>query len=129
MSNQAPLNPVQVNASILGMTSAMFQAIAATVVTTAVKSNILVDKTFNVAIHGVSAAEHIAEAGEKRAQIYGEGIVKNGALQERETTLKHQLRLLALEKQEAQAKAYTATQPQPITRKPRKAKQVKAQTT
>ena len=98
-------NANQINSSILGMSSAVFTSLAATVVTFAIKSNVLVDKSFNVAIHGVSAAEFIAEAGEKRAEIYGQGIVNNGALAERETTLKQKLRLHALEKQEKAAKA------------------------
>jgi len=97
---QPPVNVNQVNTSILGMTSAVFTSIAATIVTTAVKANVLVDKTFNVAIHGVAAAEHVARAGEERAKIYGEGIVNNGVLSEREITLKHKLRLYALEQQE-----------------------------
>jgi len=97
---QPPVNVNQVNTSIIGMTSAVFTSIAATIVTTAVKANVLVDKTFNVAIHGVAAAEHVARAGEERAKIYGEGIVNNGVLSEREITLKHKLRLYALEQQE-----------------------------
>ena len=95
------LNVNQVNTTIMGMTSAMFTSLAATVVTLAVKSNLLVDKSFNVAIHGVSAAENVAEAVEKRSEIYGHGIVANGALAERETTLKHRIRLANLERQES----------------------------
>ena len=106
-------NANQINTSIMGMTSAVFTSLAATIVTFAIKSNTLVDKTFNVAIFGVSAAEHIAEAGEKRAEIYGKGIVANGALAERETTLRARLRLYNLEQQEK------ATQ---TTLKPAKAK-------
>jgi len=115
--SQATLNPNQINTSIMGMTSAMFTAVAGTVVTTAVKSNTFIDKTFNVLIHGVAAAEHIADAAERRAKIYGDGIVENGKLAERETTLKHQLRLLALEAQEAQARAVMAKPAKPATPK------------
>lgn len=101
---QAP-NVNQVNTSILGVGSATITSLLGTIITVAVKSNLLVDKTFNVAINGVTAAEHISEAAEKRAKIYGEGIVANGTLAERETILKSQLRLHALEKQEKAARA------------------------
>lgn len=101
MSN---LNANQVNTTIFGMASAMFTSIAAMVVTTAVKSNTLVDKTANTLIHGVSAAENVAEAVERRSKVYGDGIVRNGELAERETTLKYKLRLYNLERQEQRVK-------------------------
>jgi len=94
-------NPNQVNTSIFGMASAVFTSMAAMLVTTAVKGNTLVDKTANTMIHGVSAAENVAEAIERRSKIYGDGIVNNGELAERETALKYKLRLANLEKQEA----------------------------
>lgn len=108
---QQPVNPNQVNTSILGMTSAVFTSVAATLVTTAVKSNTFIDKTFNVAIHGVAAAEHIAAAAESRAQIYAQGVVRNGVLQERETELKHILRLRALEAQELASRVQPSKKP------------------
>lgn len=93
-------NVNQVNSSIFGMASAMFTSVAAAVVTTAVQSNRFIDKTFSVMVHGVSAADNVASAVERRSQIYGEGIVRNGELAERETTLKYKLRLHNLEEQE-----------------------------
>lgn len=98
MSN---VNPNQVNTSIFGMASAVFTSMAAALVTTAVKGNTLIDKTANTLIHGVSAAENVAEAVERRSKIYGDGIVHNGELAERETALKYKLRLANLERQEA----------------------------
>jgi hypothetical protein len=95
------INPNQVNTSIFGMASAVFTSACAMLVTTAVKSNVLVDKSANTLIHGVSAAENVAEAVEKRSAIYSDGIVRNGELAERETYLKSKLRLHNLEKQEA----------------------------
>jgi hypothetical protein len=93
-------SPHQVNTSIFGMASAVFTSVCAALVTTAVKGNSLIDKTANTLIHGVSAAENVAEAVERRSKIYGDGIVRNGELAERETTLKYRLRLHNLEKQE-----------------------------
>lgn len=97
----ASVNPNQVNTSIFGMASAVFTSAAAALVTTAVKGNTLIDKTANTLIHGVSAAENVAEAVERRSKIYGDGIVNNGELAERETALKYKLRLANLERQEA----------------------------
>ena len=91
------LNPNQINTSVLGMASAVFTSLCAALVTTAVQGNLLIQKSFNVMIHGVAAAEHIAKAAEGRAEIYGKGLVKNGALAERETELKQILRNHALE--------------------------------
>jgi len=119
------VNPNQINASVLGMASAVFTSLAAAIVTMAVKSNVLVEKGFNVLIHGVSAAEHIAEAAEGRAEIYGQGLVANGALAERETALKHRLRLAVLEAQEISAGSNPeADKPKPTktAAKPAKAK-------
>jgi len=115
--NATTLNASQITAgSVVGMASAVFTSLCAALVTTAVRSNTLVDKSFNVLIHGVSAAEHIAEAGEGRAQIYGKGIVSNGILAERESELKQKLRLYALEAQEVQAQNATqAVKPKPTT--------------
>lgn len=93
-------NPNQVNTTIFGMASAVFTSAAAALVTTAVKGNSLIEKSANTLIHGVSAAENVAKAVEKRSEIYGNGIVNNGELAERETTLKYKLRLAALERQE-----------------------------
>lgn len=109
--NSAQLN----NTSVLGVLSATVTALGTTVITTAVKSTTLIDKSMNVLIHGVSAAEHIADAGEKRAKIYSDAIVKNGDLAEREGVVRAKLRLIALEKQEA---ATGATKPKRrVTRK------------
>lgn len=101
MSN---LNENQVNTTIFGMASAMFTSIAAMVVTTAVKSNTLVDKTANTLIHGVSAAENVAEAVEKRSKSYSDGLVRNGEIAEREGTLRYELRLWHLENKERRIK-------------------------
>jgi hypothetical protein len=94
------INPNQINTSIFGMASAVFTSVCAMLVTTAVKGNLVVEKTANTLIHGISAAENIAEAVEGRSKIYGEGMVRNGELAERETTLKYKLRLANLERQE-----------------------------
>ena len=107
MSTQ--LNPAQINTSIFGMASAVFTSMAAVLVTTAVKGNILVDKTANTLIHGVSAAENVACAVEQRSKIYGDGMVENGRLAERETQLKYLLRLANLERQEEAVRNGTAT--------------------
>ncbi len=95
------INPNQVNTTIFGMASAVFTSACAALVTTAIKGNALIDKTANTLIYGVSAAENVAEAVEKRSKIYGKGIVDNGELSERETTLKYKIRLHNLEQQEA----------------------------
>lgn len=103
------VSPHQVNTSIFGMASAVFTSLCAALVTTAVKGNTLIDKTANTLIHGVSAAENVADAVEKRSAIYGQGIVNNGELAERETTLKYRLRLANLERQEQAIANGTAT--------------------
>lgn len=109
MSSQ-PLNPSQVaTGGVFAMASAVFTAACSMLITTAVKGNTLVDKTANTLIHGVSAAENVAEAVEKRSKIYGDGIVRNGELSERETTLKYRLRLANLERQEEAIRKGTAT--------------------
>jgi len=97
--------PNQVGFSMFGTISAMITAVAATVVTLAMKSNTFVDKTGNMVIHAVSAAEHITRAGEQRAEIYANAIVKNGVLSEREAELKLILRTRALEAQELASRA------------------------
>lgn len=104
MSTPVPtLNASQVGSTVFGMLSGMFGALSNTIITTAVKSTVLIDKTLNVAINGVSAAENVSEAVEKRSKIYGDGIVSNGKLAERETKLKYLLRLKNLENQEKSA--------------------------
>lgn len=103
MSTPQPINASQVGSTIFGMISGMFAALSTTVITTAVKGTTLIDKTLNVAINSVSAAENISEAVEKRSKIYGDGIVSNGELAERETRLKYILRLKNLEAQEKSA--------------------------
>lgn len=103
------IHPAQVNTSIFGMASAVFTATCGTLITVAVKGNTLIDKTANTLIHGVAAAENIAKAVEDRSKIYGEGLVRNGELAERETTLKYQLRLANLERQEEAVRNGTAT--------------------
>lgn len=108
------INPNQVNTSIFGMASAVFTSLCTALVTLAVKGDILIGKSANTLIFGVSAAENVAEAVEKRSKIYGDGIVRNGDLAERETTLKHKLRLHNLEQQEKAVIAGTATyKPEP----------------
>lgn len=100
MSNQ-PLNPNQiVSGGLFAMASAVVQAACGMLVTTAVRGNQLIDKTASTLINGVSAAENISIAVEQRSKIYGDGIVRNGELSERETTLKYRIRLHNLEKQE-----------------------------
>lgn len=94
------LRPEQVNTSIFGMASAVFTSACAALVTTAVKGNELITHTANTLIHSASAAENVTAAVEKRSKIYGDAIVENGKLAEREGTLKHQMRLYALEAKE-----------------------------
>lgn len=98
-----PLQASQIGSTIFGMLSGMFAALSNTVITTAVKATVLIDKSMNVGINSVSALENITEAVEKRSKIYGDGMVSNGELAERETRLKYLLRLNNLEKQESQA--------------------------
>lgn len=98
-----PLQASQIGSTIFGMISGMFAALSTTVITTAVKLTVLIDKTMNVGINSVSALENITEAVEQRSKIYGKGMVSNGELAERETKLKYLLRLANLEKQESQA--------------------------
>jgi hypothetical protein len=100
MSTQAPVSPSEVGSTMLGMLSGMVVALANTVIRTAVKSTDLIDKLLNTSINLVSSAETISAAVEKRAVIYGEGMIRNGALAEREIELKHRLRVKNLEKQE-----------------------------
>ena len=109
----AVLNPNQVNTSIFGMASAVFTSMCGVLVTTAIKGNILVDKTANTLIHGVSAAENVAKAVEDRSKIYGDGMVRNGELAERETTLKYKLRLANLSRQEEAVANGAAYSPEP----------------
>jgi hypothetical protein len=117
----APLNASQVGSTIFGMLSGMFAALSNTVITTAVKATVLIDKSLNVAINTVSAAENVTVAVEQRSKIYGDGIVRNGELAERETTLKYKLRLKNLEKQEA-SNAGTKHEPKVDTIKPAQVK-------
>ena len=105
------LNPNQVNTSVLGMLSAVITSACTALVTTAIKGNEAIAGLFGIVIHAISAGEHIAEAVEGRAKIYGEHLVKNGALAEREGTLKHVLRLKALEAQEQSASVKPAAKP------------------
>jgi hypothetical protein len=93
----------------------MLSAIFSTVVTTAVRSNDLVNRTFNVVINGMSAAEHISIAIDKRSEIYGKGLIEGGILSERETLLKQKMRLSILEAQELAARTH-----KPVTAKPTK---------
>lgn len=116
-------NPNQVNTSVLGMLSAVITSVCSIIVEASVQGNILIHKTLNVAIHVVSAGEHIAEAVEGRAEIYGHGLVANGELAERETLLKSKLRLANLEAQETAAatptpasKAKPANTPKPASK-------------
>jgi len=93
-------NPNTINTSLLGMLSAVIASFAQAFVTTAVQGNVAIEKLFKVVIHGLSAGEYIAKAGEKRAEIYGASIEKNGTVAEREQELKHQLRLKRVEDNE-----------------------------
>jgi hypothetical protein len=91
------------------MAAAVFTSTCAMLVTTALRSNTLVDKTMSTLIHGVSAAENVADAVEKRSKIYGDGMVRNGEIAEREILLKSQMRLHNLEAQEKAVAAGQAT--------------------
>lgn len=102
--NQAQVHANQIGHSVLGSLSAVVQSLASTIVTTAIKSSTLIDKTGNIAINLAGAGEVITEAAEKRAKIYARAVERNGELSEREGTLKLQLRLSALEAQEAAAR-------------------------
>jgi hypothetical protein len=104
----AVLNVSEVGSTIFGMISGMFAALSTTVITTAVKATVLIDKCMNVGINSVSALENITDAVEQRSKIYGAGMVSNGELAERETKLKYILRLKNLENQEAKAPATKA---------------------
>ena len=98
------------------MASAVFTSLCTALVTTAVQGNTLIHKGFNILIHMVSAGEFVAKAVEGRSEIYGAALVANGALAEREQTLKHILRLRTLEEQETTAGA----RPEPQKVKPAK---------
>jgi len=102
------INPNQVPTTMFGMASAVFTSTCAMLVTTAVRSNAFIDKSMNVLIHGVAAAENVAAAVEVRSKIYGEGMIENGKLSEREILLKTKMRLANLEKHEAAVAAGTA---------------------
>ena len=113
----ANLEQHQVNTSVLGMASAVFTSLCSMLVVAAVQGRVLVERSFSVAIHGVTAAEHIAKAAESRAEIYGGAITKNGAIAEQEQTLKHQLRVEALERQVNAAKGKSqADTPKPASK-------------
>ena len=88
---------------------AIFGALASLLVTTCVQGNTFIRKALNTLIYGVSAAEHVAHAAEGRAEIYAKGVVDDGDIQRRETTLRHQRRLDALIEQEDLVK--TAAKP------------------
>ena len=120
------LNHNQVNTSVIGMFGAMLNAIFSTVVTTAVRSNELVNRTFNVVINGMSACEHISIAIDKRADIYGKGLVEGGVLSERETLLKQKIRLAALEAQELSARTTQPVKAKPGEAIPKPASNAKA---
>jgi hypothetical protein len=110
-STAAPMYPNQVGFSLFGTISAMITALASTVVTVAMQSNVLVQKSSNMLIHAVGAAEHITSAGEQRAKIYADAVVRNGALSEREAELKLLLRTRALEAQELASRVATPAKP------------------
>jgi len=96
------------------MLSAVITSACTALVTTAGKGNEAIAGLFSIVNHGIAAGEHIAKAVEGRAEIYGTALVKNGGLAEREQTLKHELRLRALELQDQSA----GTKPQPVKVKP-----------
>lgn len=96
------MNPNQVNSTIFGMGSAMFTSLAAAIVTTAVRTNELVDKSFSGLVHIASAGDNIANAVEKRSEIYGDAIIRNGELSEQEQTLKYEMRLHNLKEKQRQ---------------------------
>jgi hypothetical protein len=89
--------------------SAVLTSTCAMLVTAALQSNKFIDKFFSTMIHGMSAADNIAEAVEKRSKIYGDGVVANGEISEREILMKSRMRLHALERQEQAVANGTAT--------------------
>jgi hypothetical protein len=117
MSN---LQHTQVNTSVLGTIANVFRALCSMLTTVATQGEVFVYKGSNVLINTVSAGEHISKACETRAEIYGAGMVKNGALAERELELKHKIRLYALERQEAAGRA-NANKPTRAKTAPKKA--------
>jgi hypothetical protein len=92
-------------------------------ITLANRSNQLVDINGNSLVNLSSAGEKLTAAVDKRAGIYGDAIVENGKLAEREHTLKQKIRLAILEEQEkSQAKPQPKAKAAPKTRKTTKRK-------
>jgi len=114
---------VLINMSVLGVISTVIATLGSTII----KASTVLTHSFDVLIHGVNAANHIAYAVEQRAEIYGDGMVSNGALAEREIKLKSAARIRALE--EAEALADIVTPPadiKPVKVKPATSRKTKA---
>jgi hypothetical protein len=114
---------VLVNKSIPSMLAAVIAALTQTITITALRSTTLIDKSSNVLIHGVAAAEHIAAAAEQRAEIYGRGMVANGELAEREIQITHMLRLRNVEREELASRPVSIPE---AAAAPKRAKRAKA---
>ncbi len=97
MSTQAP----QMAVNPLTMASLVITAVGKMIVTAAVKSDKVFDNVGDVAVYGTSALARVAKGVDARSEIYANAIVINGELAEREHTVKHRIRLRALEEQEA----------------------------
>ena len=91
----------QVGATMFGMLSNMVISLTTTVITTATKATVFIDKSMNIGINMASAGENITNAIDKRSASYGAGMVRNGELSERASSLQYRIRLMNLEKQEA----------------------------
>ena len=111
---QPSINPISVLTAVITSLGAM-------TITLANRSNQLVDINGNSLVNLSSAGEKLTAAVDKRAGIYGDAIVENGKLAEREHTLKQKIRLAILEEQEkSQAKPQAKAAPK--TRKTRTTK-------
>lgn len=106
-----------VSMSVSNVLTAVVAALGHLVVTTAVKSDKLVDKTFDMTINLASAGEQVTGALDKRAGIYSNAIVQSGELAEREHILKQKIRLHALTLQEAEQSAQAEAASKPATKK------------
>ena len=121
MSNQAQVQQVSVNP--VAVISAVITALGAMTITAANKSNEVLSNTGDILVYGTSAGARVTKAVDLRAEIYGNAIVANGEIAEREHLVKARMRLASLEDQEAQM--LSQTKPARKTRGPAKSKKIK----
>ena len=122
MNNQAQVQQVSVNP--VAVISAVITALGAMTITAANKSNAVLSNTGDIFVYGTSAAARVTKAVDQRAEIYGNAIVANGELAEREHLVKARMRLANLEQQEAEILAQT--KPVRKSRGPAKSKKIKS---